>query len=176
MHTIIRGDCRDMSVLADQSVDLIITSPPYWQIKDYGDENQIGFNDSYEDYINHLSLVWQECYRVLHDGHRLCINIGDQFTRTVSYGRHKIMPIHSEIIKSCETLGFDFMGKIIWQKVTTMNTTGGASIMGSFPYPRNGIVKLDFEYILLFKKLGKAKKPTQEQKENSKMTTEEWNT
>ena len=176
MHTIIHGDCRDMSALTDQSVDLIITSPPYWQIKDYGDNNQIGFNDSYEDYINHLSLVWQECYRVLHNGCRMCVNIGDQFTRAVSYGRHKVMPIHSEIIKSCETLGFDFMGKIIWQKVTTMNTTGGACIMGSFPYPRNGIVKYDFEYILLFKKLGKAKKPTQEQKEKSKMTTEEWNT
>jgi site-specific DNA-methyltransferase (adenine-specific) len=67
------------------------------------------------------------------------------------------------------------MGSIIWQKVTTMNTTGGASIMGSFPYPRNGIVKLDYEKILLFKKQGNAPKPTAEQKENAKMTNEEWN-
>lgn len=73
-------------------------------------------------------------------------------------------------------IGFDFMGQIIWQKTTTMNTSGGASIMGSFPHPRNGIVKLDFEYILLFKKQGNAPKPTKEQKENSAMTTEEWNT
>jgi site-specific DNA-methyltransferase (adenine-specific) len=113
---------------------------------------------------------------VLHDGCRLCINIGDQFARSVYYGRYKVIPIHSEIIKFCEIIGFDFMGQIIWQKATTMNTTGGGAVMGSFPYPRNGIVKLDFEYILLFKKQGKAPKPTQEQKDNSAMTNEEWNT
>jgi len=176
IHKIINGDSRNMKELADKSVDLIITSPPYWQLKDYGSEDQIGFNDTYESYINNLNLVWQECYRVLCDGCRLCINIGDQFARSVYYGRYKVIPIHSEIIRFCETIGFDFMGQIIWQKTTTTNTTGGASIMGSFPYPRNGIVKLDFEYILLFKKQGDAKKPTQEQKKAATMTTEEWNT
>ena len=164
-----------MSELADQSVHLIITSPPYWQLKDYGTEDQIGFNESYESYINQLNIVWQECYRVLHDGCRLCINIGDQFARSVYYGRYKVIPIHSEIIHFCETVGFDFMGQIIWQKATTMNTTGGGAVMGSYPYPRNGIVKLDSEYILLFKKQGKAPKPTKEQKEASAMTNEEWN-
>jgi site-specific DNA-methyltransferase (adenine-specific) len=106
----------------------------------------------------------------------LCINIGDQFARSVYYGRYKVIPIHSEIIKFCETTGFDFMGQIIWQKQTTMNTSGGGAVMGSFPHPRNGIVKLDFEYILLFKKQGNAPKPTAEQKANSSMTNEEWNT
>lgn len=175
-HTIINGDCRKMNELKDQSVHLIVTSPPYWQLKDYGSDNQIGFNDSYEQYINHLNLVWKECHRVLHDGCRLCINIGDQFARSVYYGRYKVIPIHSEIIRFCEAIGFDFMGQIIWQKTTTTNTTGGAAIMGSFPYPRNGIVKLDFEYILLFKKQGIAPKPTFVQKEQSAMTNEEWNT
>ena len=175
-HIIINGDCRYMNEVADNSVHLIITSPPYWQLKDYGAANQIGFNDSYEQYINHLNLVWKECYRVLHDGCRLCINIGDQFARSVYYGRYKVIPIHSEIIRFCETIGFDFMGQIIWQKSTTMNTTGGGSVMGSFPYPRNGIAKLDYEYILLFKKQGKAPVPSVEQKDNSKMTNKEWNT
>lgn len=175
-HIIINGNCRNMSELQDKSVHLIITSPPYWQLKDYGNDNQIGFNDSYEQYINNLNLVWKECYRVLHDGCRLCINIGDQFARSVYYGRYKVIPIHSEIIRFCETIGFDFMGQIIWQKATTMNTTGGGAVMGSFPYPRNGIVKLDFEYILLFKKQGTAPKPTAEQKAQSAMTNEEWNT
>lgn len=165
-----------MSGLADQSVHLIVTSPPYWQLKDYGSDEQIGFNDTYEEYINNLNVVWKECYRVLHDGCRLCINIGDQFARSVYYGRYKVIPIHSEIIRFCETIGFDFMGQIIWQKTTTMNTTGGASIMGSFPYPRNGIAKLDFEYILLFKKQGKALLPMPWQKQEAQMTTEEWNT
>jgi len=175
-HIIINGDSRKMNELQDNSVHLIITSPPYWQLKDYGSDNQIGFNDTYEQYINNLNLVWKECYRVLHDGCRLCINIGDQFARSVYYGRYKVIPIHSEIIRFCETIGFDFMGQIIWQKTTTMNTTGGGAVMGSFPHPRNGIVKLDFEYILIFKKQGNAPKPTAEQKAQSAMTNEEWNT
>jgi modification methylase len=175
-HKIINGDSRRMAELKDESMHLVVTSPPYWQLKDYGTDNQIGFHDDYETYINHLNLTWQECYRVLHKGCRLCINIGDQFARSVYYGRYKIIPIHTEIIKFCEIIGFDFMGSIIWQKSTTMNTTGGASVMGSFPNPRNGIVKLDFEYILLFKKQGNAPKPTPEQKAESAMTTEEWNT
>lgn len=165
-----------MTEQQDNSVHLAITSPPYWQLKDYGTENQIGFHDSYESYINNLNLVWKECYRVLHNGCRLCINIGDQFARSVYYGRYKVIPIREEIIKFCENIGFDYMGAVIWQKVTTSNTTGGGVQMGSYPYPRNGILKLDYEFILLFKKLGEAPKPTKEQKELSKMTAEEWNT
>ena len=155
-------------------MQLIITSPPYWQLKDYGTEDQIGFNDSYEEYINNLNLVWKECNRVLSDGYRLCINIGDQFARSVYYGRYKVIPIRTEIIRFCESLGMDYMGAIIWQKTTTMNTSGGSAIMGSFPYPRNGILKMDYEFILLFKKSGNAPKPTQQQKEQSAMTKEEW--
>lgn len=165
-----------MSELPDNSVHLVITSPPYWQLKDYGTDNQIGFHDSYENYINNLNLVWKECYRTLHNGCRLCVNIGDQFARAVYYGRYKVIPIREEIIKFCENIGFDYMGAIIWQKVTTSNTTGGGVQMGSYPYPRNGILKLDYEFILVFKKLGDSPKPTKEQKELSKMTAEEWNT
>lgn len=175
-HKIINGDSRQMQELADNSVHLAITSPPYWQLKDYGTDNQIGFHDTYENYINNLNLVWKECYRTLHNGCRLCVNIGDQFARAVYYGRYKVIPIREEIIKFCENIGFDYMGAIIWQKVTTSNTTGGGVQMGSYPYPRNGILKLDYEFILVFKKLGDAPKPTKEQKELSKMTAEEWNT
>lgn len=164
-----------MSELPDKSIHLVITSPPYWQLKDYGTEKQIGFHNSYENYINNLNLVWKECYRILHNGCRLCINIGDQFARAVYYGRYKVIPIRTEIIKFCESIGFDYMGAIIWQKVTTTNTTGGATIMGSFPYPRNGILKLDYEFILIFKKLGAPLKPSKENKELSKLTKEEWN-
>lgn len=175
-HKIINGDSREMIELPDNSVHLAITSPPYWQLKDYGAGNQIGFHDSYESYINNLNLVWKECYRTLHNGCKLCVNIGDQFARAVYYGRYKVIPIRQEIIKFCEEIGFDYMGAIIWQKVTTSNTTGGGVQMGSYPYPRNGILKLDYEFILIFKKLGNAPKPTKEQKELSKMTAEEWNT
>jgi len=174
-HKIIIGDSRWMKELPDRSVHLVVTSPPYWQLKDYGNEGQIGFNDSYEDYINNLNLVWSECHRVLHDGCRLCVNIGDQFARSVYYGRYKIIPIRTEIIKFCESAGYDYMGAVIWQKVTTCNTTGGATIMGSFPFPRNGILKLDYEFILIFKKYGVSPKVTEDIKEQSKMSTEEWN-
>mgnify|MGYP004531284853 FL=1 len=174
-HKIYFGDSRKLNKIPDKSVQLIITSPPYWQLKDYGSNNQIGFNDSYEEYINNLNLVWMECERILSEGCRLCINIGDQFSRSVYYGRYKVVPIRTEIIKFCEALKMDYMGAIIWQKATTMNTTGGGAVMGSFPYPRNGILKIDYEFILIFKKLGNPPKPTLEQKENSIMTKEEWN-
>ena len=175
-HKIIIGDSRRMVEVPDESVHLAITSPPYWQLKDYGNENQIGFHDSYECYINNLNLVWRECVRVLHKGCRLCINIGDQFARSVYYGRYKVIPIRTEITKFCESVGMDYMGAIIWQKVTTTNTSGGATIMGSFPYPRNGILKIDYEFILIFKKLGDSPKVSKDVKELSKLTTDEWNT
>jgi site-specific DNA-methyltransferase (adenine-specific) len=94
----------------------------------------------------------------------------------VYYGRYKVIPIRTEITKFCEVLGMDYMGAIIWQKVTTTNTTGGATIMGSFPYPRNGILKIDYEFILIFKKSGNPPEVSKEAKELSKLTTEEWNT
>lgn len=174
-HKIIIGDSRLMDAVADESVHLVVTSPPYWQLKDYGNANQIGFDDIYEDYINNLNLVWNEAYRVLENGCRLCVNIGDQFARSVYYGRYKVIPIRTEIIKFCEYVGFDYMGAIIWQKVTTTNTTGGATIMGSFPCPRNGILKIDYEFILILKKGGKPKKINKENKQLSKLTKEEWN-
>ena len=173
-HKIITGDSRKMAEIPKESVHLVVTSPPYWQLKDYGTENQIGYNDTYEDYINNLNLVWNECYRILCPGCRMIVNIGDQFARSVYYGRYKIIPIRTEIIKFSETIGYDYMGAIIWQKKTTMNTTGGASVMGSFPFPRNGIVEIDYEFILIFKKPGKTSKLNKELKEQSKLSTEEW--
>jgi len=174
-HKIIIGDARVMDLIEDESVHLIVTSPPYWQLKDYGDQRQIGYNDTYENYINNLNLVWQESYRVMKPGCRMCVNVGDQFARSVFYGRYKVIPIRTEIIKFSESIGFDYMGAIIWQKVTTTNTTGGAVIMGSYPYPRNGILKLDYEFIMVFKKPGQSEKTTSEKKELSRLTVEEWN-
>ena len=174
VHKLINGDSRCMSLIPDCSVQLIVTSPPYWQLKDYGSDEQIGFNDTYEQYINSLNLVWSECYRVLSNGCRLCINVGDQFARSVYYGRYKVIPIHSEIIRFFETIGFDYMGSIVWQKPTNMHTTGGQKVMGSYPYPRNGIVKFDFEHILLFKKLGNAPLVNNSVRKQSVLTDEEW--
>ena len=172
---VIFGDARSMDHVADASVQLVVTSPPYWQLKDYGSDAQLGFAHSYEDYINQLNLVWSECHRALAPGCRLCVNIGDQFARSAYYGRYKVIPIRTEIIRFCETVGFDYMGAIIWQKVTTTNSSGGGAVMGSYPYPRNGVVKLDYEFILLFRRLGRPERIDGERKKASAMTLQEWN-
>ncbi len=173
---IIIGDSRKMVEISDQSIDLIITSPPYWHLKNYGDSSQIGYGQTLHEYLKDLYRVWKESYRVLKPGRRLCINVGDQFARSIIYGRYKIIPLHSEIIAQCEQIGFDYMGAIIWQKKTTMNTTGGANVMGSYPFPPNGMVEIDYEFILIFKKPGKSPKIPREIKEASRLTLEEWKT
>jgi site-specific DNA-methyltransferase (adenine-specific) len=148
-HTIILGDSRWMNETPDRSVHLVVTSPPYWQLKDYGPSEQIGFDDSYEEYINNLNLVWMECHRVLHDGCRLCVVIGDQFATSVYYGRYKIIPIRNEIIRSAKRWASITWGHHL-QKITTATHRRGDHY-GSYPYPRNGIVKLDYETILISK-------------------------
>ena len=175
IQRIILKDSRSMNDVASKSVHLIITSPPYWQIKDYGTKNQIGYGENYDNYVDNLNKVWRECNRVLADGCRLCINIGDQFLRAIHYGRYRVVPIREDIINYCtKKLKMDYLGAIIWQKRTTTNTTGGASVMGTFPYPRGGIISIDYEFILLFKKLGTGPKVSKDIKEKSKLTTKEW--
>jgi len=171
---IVIGDSRDIKEVEKGSIDLIVTSPPYWHIKDYGIPGQIGYGESLHEYLRDLYYTWMECFRMLRKGGRLCINIGDQFARSIIYGRYKVIPIHAEVIGQCERIGFDFMGSIIWQKKTTVNTTGGANVMGSYPYPSNGIVEIDYEFIHIFKKPGKKKKVSREIRESSRLTKEEW--
>ncbi len=171
---IIIGDSRAMTELADAAIDLVVTSPPYWHIKDYGVPGQIGYGQSLHEYLRDLFRTWRECFRVLREGARLCINIGDQFARAAVYGRYKVIPLHAEFINQCEHIGFDFLGAIIWQKKTTMNPSGGAVVMGSYPFPPNGIVELDYEFIQIFKKPGKSKKVSPEIKAASRLTKEEW--
>ncbi|WP_448375894.1 DNA methyltransferase [Fervidobacterium sp.] len=171
---VIIGDSRNMSELENESIDLVVTSPPYWHLKDYGVKNQIGYGQTLHEYLKDLYRVWKESFRVLKEGRRLCINIGDQFARSIIYGRYKIIPLHSEVIAQCEDIGFDYMGAIIWQKKTTMNTSGGANVMGSYPYPPNGMIEIDYEYILIFKKPGKSPQVDKNRKESSILSKEEW--
>jgi len=171
---IIAADCRTMPELADGSLALAVTSPPYWSIKDYGHAGQIGHGQDLHAYLRDLYAVWRECFRVLRPGARLCVNVGDQFARAAVYGRYKVIPLHAEIVAQGETAGFDYMGSIIWRKRTTMNTSGGAVIMGSYPYPPNGVVELDYEFILLFRKPGKAPPSDPEARAASALTKEEW--
>jgi DNA modification methylase len=172
--TIYLGDSRTMTEVEDARINLVVTSPPYWHIKDYGAPGQIGYGQSLHEYLKDLYHTWRECFRVLREGARLCINIGDQFARASVYGRYKVIPLHAEFIYQCEHLGFDFLGSIIWQKKTTMKPSGGAVVMGSYPFPPNGIVEIDYEFIHIFKKPGKIKQVSKETKAASQLTKEEW--
>ena len=171
---VIIGDSRKMIEVRDESIGLVVTSPPYWNIKDYGLNDQIGYGQTLHEYLKDLYRVWKECSRVLLPGRRLCINIGDQFARSIIYGRYKVIPLHAEIISQCEDIGFDYMGSIIWQKKTTMNTTGGATVMGSYPYPPNGLIEIDYEFVLIFKKPGTGNNVAKEIKAESILSKEEW--
>ncbi|MGA2975869.1 MAG: DNA methyltransferase [Spirochaetia bacterium] len=168
------ADSRRMPEIAAESIELVVTSPPYWQIKDYDSAGQIGHGQSLHAYLGDLARVWAECFRVTREAGRLCVNIGDQFARANLFGRYSVIPLHAEIISQCVASGFDYLGSIIWRKKTTMNTSGGAVVMGSYPYPPNGIVEIDFEYILLFKKPGKPRKVPPEVKQAAALSRDEW--
>jgi len=165
-----------MEEVLDDSIQLIVTSPPYGKIKDYGNKNQIGFSGTFDDYFKRLKQVWSECYRVLEPQCRMVINIGDQYLRTSEFGRYRVLSIASNIITDCLDLGFDYLGDIVWQKISTTNTTGGCTLMGSIYYPRNGLLTYDYEHILIFKKYqGKRKRKVDPIiKEMSKIPLSEW--
>lgn len=173
-HTVIFGDCQEMPELEDESVHLVVTSPPYWCIKDYGHAEQIGREQTYEDYVSALGKVFRECHRVLHKGCRMAVNIGDQYLRASEHGRYRVQPIPADLSVLGREVGFDFMGNIIWRKVSTTNTTGGGEWMGSTYYPRDGHVTYEHEYILLLRKRGNWPGPASEEaKEKSRLTKEQ---
>jgi len=173
--TIYFKSSEKMEEVADKSIQLIVTSPPYGKIKDYGKDEQIGFFDSFEQYFRRLNAVWKECYRILEPQCRLVINVGDQYLRAADHERYRIISISSKIVEDCVDVGFDFLGDIIWQKVSTTNTTGGCSLMGSIYYPRNGLLTYDYEHVLIFKKYeGKGKQVDLKRKELSKISLSEW--
>ncbi len=177
-HKIYFQDAINLKKIKDKSVHLVVTSPPYWKIKDYGNEEQIGYNDSLTEYFDKLNAIWKECIRVLHPGCKLCINIGDQFLRAIKNKRvYQIIPLHSHLINDILREFIDdvvYLGSINWSKVSTSNTSGGGHIMGSIFYPRNGYFFINREYIAIFRKLGKDPRPNQELKEQSYIPIEDW--
>lgn len=172
-HRLFLADSRHMPELDDRSVHIVVTSPPYWCIKDYAHPGQIGFEQSYEEYLADLRQVLAECVRVLHPGCRAAINIGDQYLRATEHGRYRVQPIPADLIRLGQDLGFDFMGQIIWRKVSTTKTSGGGQWMGSVYYPRDGQITYEHEYILLLRKPGTPPKPTAEQRERSRLRKED---
>ncbi|MCX6650041.1 MAG: site-specific DNA-methyltransferase [Methanomassiliicoccales archaeon] len=176
-HRIFFKDSRKMNEIPDESVHLVVTSPPYWNIKDYGHDNQIGYRDSLTEYIDNLNIVWAESIRVLHPGCRLCINIGDMYLSATKMTPYQIVPIHAMIVNSIARNHSDsvvYLGSIIWQKISTTNTSGGANVMGSYGRPRNGYLSLDYEYIAIFKKVGDPPKVSKEVVEQSRINIDDW--
>lgn len=173
-HRLTLGDSRQMPELADESVQLVVTSPPYWCLKDYGHPGQIGYQQSYEEYLHSLGQVMAECHRVLSPGCRLALNIGDQYLRASEHGRYRVLPIPADLTRAGLELGFDFMGAILWRKVSTTQTTGGGVWMGSIYHPRDGHITYEHEYILLLRKQGKGPRPpSAEAKEHSRLSREQ---
>ncbi len=167
-----------MKAVDDETVHLVVTSPPYWNIKDYGNPRQIGYRDSLPGYIQKLSKVWDECLRVLQPGCRMCINIGDEYIRAEGKTPYQIIPLHSYLVNSIILPKFQrkktfYLGSIIWQKIPTTRTSGGANVMGSYGYPRNGYVSYNYEYIAIFKKKGRPPRPP-EHKESARIDLLGW--
>ena len=177
-HRLYTADAREVlwkdPDLLDRPAHLVVTSPPYWNIKDYGFNGQIGYKQSYQEYLGELTRIWRGCWNVLHNGCKMVVNVGDQFLRaSENEGRYEVVPIHADIIQDCRINGFIFLGNIIWNKITTTKTSGGGTWMGSIYHPRDGYVTYEHEYILIFKKPGKAPKATEQQRLRSKLTKEQ---
>jgi DNA modification methylase len=157
-HRLVLGDSRNLlSRLTARSVHLIVTSPPYWNLKQYpARDGQLGCTASYEHFVSELARVWKECYRVLVPGGRLVIIVGDVSVRRRVYGRHLTFPLHASIQERCRRVGFDNLTPIIWHKYAnaTYEANGrGGGFLGK-PYEPNALVKNDIEFILLQRKPG----------------------
>ena len=175
-HRVILGDARQMDQIPDRSVHLVVTSPPYWTLKRYPERgNQLGAIADYQTFIRELNRVWQECYRVLVPGGRLCINVGDVCLSRRAAGRHRVIPLHADITRGCIAAGFDNLTPIFWYKIANLQTeVNGASYFLGKPYEPNAIIKNDVEYILLLRKPGSYRHPTPEQRRQSLLSREEY--
>ncbi|WP_235855642.1 DNA-methyltransferase [Methanofollis fontis] len=162
-HRFINRDSRNLDCIPDESVHLVVTSPPYWILKKYPEKDeQLGQIADYEHFLDELDRVWQHIYRVLVPGGRLVIVVGDVCLPRRIVGRHMVMPLHASIQEHCRKIGFDNLAPIIWYKIA--NACFEAKSPGSFlgkPYEPNAIVKNDIEYILFQRKPGGYRKPTQ---------------
>ncbi|MCE5326804.1 MAG: site-specific DNA-methyltransferase [Planctomycetaceae bacterium] len=175
-HRIVRGDARNLSFIADESVHLVVTSPPYWTLKEYEPHvDQLGHVADYEEFLEALRQVWSEVYRVLVPGGRLVCVVGDVCLSRKKNGRHVVVPLHADICVICRRLGFDNLNPIIWNKIANANyeVNNGGGFLGK-PYEPNAIIKSDIEFILMQRKSGGYRSPSMEQREKSKLSKEEF--
>jgi len=179
-HRLHLGDARDLSWIPDGSVHLVVTSPPYWTLKEYapGNRDQMGHFKDYEHFLTELDRVWQECKRVLVGGGRICCVVGDVCIARKKGGRHYLVPRHSDIQVRARKVGLDCLQPILWHKIANGVTEvegNGAGFYGK-PYQPGGIIKNDIEYILFLRKGGEYRSAPTLQKALSMLTREEMKT
>ncbi|MBC7092903.1 site-specific DNA-methyltransferase [Candidatus Bipolaricaulota bacterium] len=161
-HELVLGDSRDMSRIPDETIHLVVTSPPYWTLKEYPErEGQLGLVEDYEAFLEELDKVWRHVFRVLVPGGRLVIVVGDVCLPRRRFGRHAVFPLHASIQEHCRRIGFDNLAPIIWYKISNadLEVENGSQFLGK-PYEPNAIVKNDIEYILFQRKPGGYRKPS----------------
>lgn len=175
-HRIILGDARRMSSVDDESVHLVVTSPPYFDLVEYvHQEHQLGHLHDYALFLQELDKVWQECLRVLIPGGRLCIVVGDVCRARRRFGKHEVIPLHADLLVRCRHAGFEGLATIFWHKIANASTeVGGPGAALGNPYEPNGVVKNDVEFILRLKKPGPYRKPTPLQRAGSMLPPEEY--
>lgn len=176
-HRLHLGDARNLSWLPDASVHLVVTSPPYWNLKEYarGNKSQLGDIDQYDHFLDELDKVWRECTRVLVPGGRICCVVGDVCIPRKKEGRHYVMPLHADIQVRSRKLGLDCLTPILWRKIANGATEAdgnGAGFYGK-PYQPGAIVKNDTEFILLLRKGSKYRSAEPLQKALSMLTKSE---
>ncbi len=162
-HNLHLHDARDMSAVEPESVHLVLTSPPYWTLKEYRrSKGQLGYISDYEEFLSELDKVWGHCFRVLVPGGRLICVVGDVcLSRRKNEGRHTVVPLHSSIQEHCRNLAFDNLAPIIWHKIANAayEVERGSSFLGK-PYEPNAIIKNDMEFILMERKPGGYRTPS----------------
>ena len=170
------GDARNLSWLPDESVHLVVTSPPYWTLKEYEHhDGQLGDVEDYRQFLAELDKVWAECARVLAPGGRICCVVGDVCVPRKRNGRHYVMPLHSDIQVRARHLGLDSLTPILWHKIANGATEAqgnGAGFYGK-PYQPGAIIKNDIEYILFLRKGGEYRSPSTLQRALSMLTKDE---
>jgi DNA modification methylase len=178
-HDLIHGDARTASALDENSVHLVVTSPPYWTLKRYNDhEEQLGHVADYDEFIAGLDEVWQNSYRALVPGGRLIVNVGDVcLSRKKNNGRHTVVPLHATIQDHCKAIGFDNLAPIIWHKIANAKyeVSGGGGFLGK-PYEPNAVIKNDIEFVLMQRKPGGYRSPTKTERILSIISAENYQT
>jgi DNA modification methylase len=173
--TIHQGDSRELSWIPDESVHLVLTSPPYWTLKRYPENDlQLGHIADYERFHDELDKVWTHCFRALVPGGRVVCVVGDVCLSRRKHGRHVVMPMHADIVVRARRIGFDNLTPIIWHKIANASyeVENGSSFLGK-PYEPNAIIKNDAEFILMLRKPGGYRQPTEAQRDSSRFTKEE---